>query len=83
MKYFFPSMFIFMGAVFLLVGTVFYPSITELMVGLQTQAGFTALEFWNLSLILGIVRVIFLIVGSFLMVLGIVFIGGKFWRVFG
>jgi hypothetical protein len=83
MKFLFPSMFIFMGAVFLLVGTVFYPSITELMVDLQTQAGFTAPEFWNLSLILGIVRVIFLIVGSFLTVLGIVFIGGKFWRVFG
>jgi hypothetical protein len=74
-KIVFPLAFILMGAVFLLVTTVFYPWIVELLGGLEARAGQAVPEFWNLSLILPIVRVIFLIVGAFLTVLGIAF----FW----
>jgi len=75
MKLFFPLIFIFMGVVFLLVGSAFYPSITELLGRFQAQAGWNIPDFWNLSLVLRIVRVIFLIVGAFLIALGIAF----FW----
>ncbi len=68
-----------MGAAFLLVSTVFYPSITELLSRMQVQAGRNIPEFWNLSLVLRIVRVIFLIVGAFLVVLGFTFIWIKKW----
>ena len=79
MKIFFPFLFIVMGAVFLLVSTAIYPSITELLGRLQAQAGQNIPEFWNLSLILGIVRVLFLIVGAFLVILGISFFWIKKW----
>ncbi len=75
MKIFFPLIFILMGGIFLLVSTVFYPSITDLLLGLQARAGQAVPAFWNLSWILSIVRVIFLIVGAFLAGLGIAF----FW----
>jgi hypothetical protein len=75
LKILFPLSFIVMGGVFLLVSTAFYPSITDLLVGIQAGAGGAAPDFWNLSLILPVVRVIFLIVGGFLTVLGIAF----FW----
>jgi hypothetical protein len=75
MKIFFPLIFIIMGGVFLLVSTVLYPSITGILIGLQAQSGRAVPEFWDLPLVLGIVRIIFLIVGAFLAVLGIAF----FW----
>ncbi len=64
-----------MGVVFLLVSTVFYPPITQLLGNIQENAGESIPSFWNLSLVLKFVRVIFLIVGVFLTLFGI----GMFW----
>ncbi len=68
-----------MGAVFLLVSTIFYPSITDLLGRIQAQTGRDLPEFWNLSVIFRIVRVLFLFIGTFLVVLGIAFFWIKKW----
>ncbi len=75
MKILFPLVFIFMGGIFILVSTIFYPSITEGVISLQAQNDWIIPEFWNLPLVLRIVRVIFLLVGAILIASGIVF----FW----
>ncbi len=60
-----------MGAVFLLVGTIFYPAISRWLLDLQGQTTCTAPSFWDLPLVLKVVRVIFIIVGAFLVAFGI------------
>ena len=61
--------FILTGALFLLVSTVFHPAITSYLLRMGEQT--SAPPFWNLSIVLNIVRVIFLVTGGFLEVFGI------------
>ena len=61
-----PFLFIFNGLIFLLVSTVFYPAITRELIGIQEQSKIATPDFWDLSKVLGIARVIFIIVGVFL-----------------
>ncbi len=63
-----------MGALFLLVSTVFFPVITGLLLDLQQQMDMAAPPFWDLLQVLGIVRVIFILVGIILVAAGIVFL---------
>ena len=71
MKILCSLLFIFQGCVFLLVSTVFYPAITRLLIDLQEQMHLTAPPFWNLTWVLALVRIIFIIVGVFLIAFGI------------
>jgi hypothetical protein len=73
MKILFPMLFFLMGCLFLLVGTAFYPAISELLLNIEKQITPAAPSFWDLSFVLGFVRVIFIIVGVFLIGLGIGF----------
>ncbi len=75
MKFLFPAIFIVMGVTFLLVSTVFYPPITQWLHNLQEQNSSSVPAFWNLSLVLKFVKIIFLVVGIFLTLFGI----GMFW----
>jgi hypothetical protein len=67
MKMFFPLIFCINGLIFLLIGTIFYPPISQWLINMQGSVP----DFWNLPLILGIVRIIFIIVGGFLFAFGI------------
>jgi hypothetical protein len=71
MKNIIPALFIFMGLTFLLVSTVFYPSITQLLESVQGLNSKSIPDFWDLSWVLKIVKIIFLIVGVFLIIFGI------------
>jgi len=66
-----PFLFIFNGVIFLLVSTVFYPAITRELITIQEQSSIATPDFWDLSKVLGIVRIIFIIVGVFLTGFGI------------
>ena len=66
-----PVAFIFMGSVFLLVSTVFFPAISQLLISLEADMDWAAPGIWNLPAVLAIDRIIFLIVGVFLTCFGI------------
>jgi hypothetical protein len=66
-----PVLFILNGCIFLSVSTVFYPAITRELISIQEQSTITTPDFWDLSSVLGIVRIIFIIVGVFLTGFGI------------
>jgi hypothetical protein len=68
-KILFPALFICMGCLFLLVSTIFYSDITWYLLNLQEKI--VTPSFWNLSVVLSIVRIIFIIVGIFLTCFGI------------
>ena len=71
MNIIFPLIYIIIGSIFLLISTVFYPSITTLLMNLQEQMHWSAPPFWNLSFVLIFVRIIFIIVGIFITGFGI------------
>lgn len=75
MKILIPLIFIAMGCLFLLISTIFYPSITQSLLDLESRSSMSVPPWWDLTLVLKIVRVIFIIVGSFITVFGI----GLFW----
>jgi hypothetical protein len=79
MKIIYPLLFIFMGCLFLLISTVFYPSITQLINTLQNNTSSTVSPFWDLALVVKFVRIIFLIVGIFLTGFGISIFWIKLW----
>jgi len=64
-----------MGVLFILVSTVFYPLISDYLINLQSELSWNTPDFWDITVVLKIVRVIFLIVGIFLTCFGI----GLFW----
>lgn len=64
-----------MGMLFLLISTFFYKPVSEYLISLQSQHNLNTPQFWDLSLVLKIVRIIFIIVGTFLTLFGIAF----FW----
>jgi hypothetical protein len=66
-----PVLFILNGCIFLLVSTVFYPAITRALLDIQGQSTLAMPDFWDLSSVLGIVRIILIIVGVFLTGFGI------------
>jgi len=66
MKILIPVVFIIMGAVFLLLSTVFFQPLSNCLLNLQQQAGPLEPPGWNLELVLKFVRAIFIIVGIFL-----------------
>jgi hypothetical protein len=61
----------FNGCLFLLVSLVFYSDITRLLTSVDEQAGWDTPSFWDLALVLRIVRVIFIVVGGLLVSFGI------------
>lgn len=61
----------FNGCLFLLVSLVFYSDITRLLTSADEQAGWDTPSFWDLALVLRIVRVIFIVVGGLLISFGI------------
>jgi hypothetical protein len=67
-------LFVLTGGLFLLISTVFYPAIVQILNHLETRIAATP-AFWDLSFVLRIVRVIFLLVGVFLTGFGI----AMFW----
>ena len=78
MKIIFPLLFVLMGCLFLSIGTVFYPAITRWLIGAQGSGPWSTPHFWDLSLVLRTVRVIFLVVGAFLTLFGaIMLVTGK------
>jgi hypothetical protein len=68
-KILFSALFIFMGCLFLLISTVFYPAITGYL--LDLQGTIATPSFWDLQFVLGFVKIIFIIVGIFLTIFGI------------
>jgi fructose-specific phosphotransferase system IIC component len=68
-------LFIVNGSIFLAVGTIFYSDVARLLLKLQEQSNWAAPQFWDLSWVFGIVRIIFIIVGIFLIAFGF----GIFW----
>jgi hypothetical protein len=64
-------LFILNGCFFLLISTVLYPAITNTLVGIRDPAAEIASGFWDLPSLLGILRVIFICAGGFLIVFGI------------
>ncbi len=71
MRILIPLLYFIMGLLFLLISTVFYPAITGLLLDIGKQAEPAAPAFRDLSFVLGFVRVIFIIVGVFLIGFGI------------
>jgi hypothetical protein len=55
---------------------VFYSSVAQLLLNLESQTDLNAPSFWDLSWILRVVRIIFIIVGMLLTCFGI----GLFWK---
>ena len=71
MKALYWPFFCTMGIFFLLTATIFYPAVSSWLLDVQGQSPWTAPAFWDLPLVLKIVRVIFIIVGAFLVAFGI------------
>jgi len=71
MKVLYSSLYCSMGAVFLLITTVFWNAINRILLDIQEHSDLTGPSFWNLANFLTFVRVIFIIVGAFLLVFGI------------
>src|SRR5512136_1400267 len=67
-----PLAFFCNACVFLLVVFLFYPSIVDALVSLEEQMGWSGPSFWDLRLVLKIVRVVFAIVGFLLLFFGAV-----------
>jgi hypothetical protein len=63
------ALFISMGCLFLLVSTIFYPDTARILLSWEARIGTP--DFWNLTVVLNIVRIIFIIVGFFLTIFGI------------
>jgi hypothetical protein len=70
MKIIVPLLFFINGLIFLLVSTVFYPAITQYLNNLQEKAGLIDPGFWGWTFALGMIKVIFIIVGVFLIGFG-------------
>lgn len=70
-----PLPFIIIGVFFLLISIICYSSIAQLLLNLESQTDLNALS-WDLSWVLKVVRIIFIIVGIFLTGFGI----GLFWK---
>jgi hypothetical protein len=75
MKAIYAPLYWLMGAVFLLITTVFWSAISGSLLAIQEQTGLNGPSFWNLEAVLTFVRVVFIIVGIFLLAFGI----GLFW----
>ncbi len=73
MRTIYLALALFMGVTFLLVSTVFYPAIADSLNSARAQMGDRYPDFWDLPRILSIVRIIFLIVGSLLIICGVAF----------
>jgi hypothetical protein len=73
MRIVYLALFLVMGIAFILVSTVFYPAITDSLNSTRVQMGDRFPDFWDLPLVLSIVRIIFLIAGSLIIVSGIAF----------
>jgi hypothetical protein len=65
-----PLAFFCNACVFLLVVFLFYPSIVDALVSLEEDIGWPTPSFWDLRLVLKIVRVVFAIVGILLLLFG-------------
>jgi phage shock protein PspC (stress-responsive transcriptional regulator) len=63
--------FLLNGCFFLLVGTAFFPAISQSLFHIQAQSSLPSPSFWDLSRVLSVVRVIFIVVGIFLTGFGI------------
>lgn len=70
MKLFFAPFFGLMGALFLLVSTIFWRLISQSLMALEEQTSLAVPSFWDLAVVLTFVRVIFIIVGIFLVAFG-------------
>ena len=71
MKLIYALVFFCNGCIFLLVSLVFYPDITRLLTNADEQTGWDTPSFWDLALVLRIVRVIFIVVGGLLISFGV------------
>lgn len=71
MKPVYGLVFFFNGCLFLLISLVFYSDITRLLTSVDEQAGWDTPSFWDLALVLRMVRVIFVVVGGLLISFGI------------
>jgi hypothetical protein len=71
MKPVYALVFFFNGGLFLLISLVFYSDITGLLTSVDERAGWDTPSFWDLALVLRIVRVIFVVVGGLLVSFGI------------
>jgi hypothetical protein len=69
-KLFFAPLFGLMGALFLLVSTIFWRPISQSLLATPEQSNLVVPSFWDLTVVLTFVRVIFVIVGIFLLVFG-------------
>ncbi len=63
-------LFVLTGGLFLLISTVFYPAVVQMLSHLETRIAATP-DFWDLSFVLRIVRVIFFLVGIFITGFGV------------
>jgi hypothetical protein len=71
MKAVYALVFFLNGCVFLLISLVFYSDITGLLASADEQLGWDSPSFWDLALVLRIVRVIFIVVGGLLISFGV------------
>ena len=71
MKLIYALVFFCQGCIFLLISLVFYSDITGLLTSVDERAGWDTPSFWDLALVLKIVRVIFIVVGSLLISFGV------------
>jgi|WetSurMetagenome_2_1015567.scaffolds.fasta_scaffold131256_2 hypothetical protein len=75
-----PIVFIINGCLFLLISTIFFHPITDALIGIQKQSTIATPGFWDLSIVLKFVKVIFVCVGVFLTCFGIgMFLMKKHW----
>jgi hypothetical protein len=63
-------LFVLTGGLFVLISTVFFPAVGQILSHLETRIAATP-AFWDLSFVLRFVRVIFILVGVFLTGFGI------------
>lgn len=71
MRLIYAVAFFCQGCIFLLVSLVFYSDITRLLIDADDQAGWDTPSFWDLALVLWVVRAIFILVGSLLVCFGV------------
>ncbi len=71
MRLIYAAAFFCQGCIFLLVSLVFYSDITRLLLDADDQAGWDTPSFWDLALVLWVVRAIFILVGSLLVCFGV------------
>ena len=63
-------LFVLTGGLFLLISTVLFPAVGHVLSHLETRTAAVP-AFWDLSFVLRIIRVIFILVGIFLIGFGI------------